>query len=366
MKNIFLASPLLLLACVGCHDAPRIRTDETTPIRANVISVEISPGRSMRSLEGVVTARQVADISSQVAAPIASIQVHEGDAVRKGQVLIRLSSASLQAAADQSKSQLQAAAKEQAAADSQKNLAAATYARYATLNERHSVTPYEFDQVKAQLEAASAASQASAAQVTAAEAAMRGAEAVNAYTTLRAPFSGVITKKFVDAGGMASPGTPLLQLEDATEREANLQVNEASLGEFRVGSPVQVLINGSTPALSGKVQEIVPGGDPAAHSFTVKIGLPPGRGIYSGMTANVLVPGPQKSLLLLPSSAIRRRGELDSVLALDPSSIAQIRYVSLGQQQGSQVDVISGLNPGDRILAHPDDSFIGHRIEQQP
>ncbi len=366
MKNTFSAAPMLLLACVGCHHAPKIAADQATPVQAKVISISASSAPSLRNLEGVVTAHQVADISSQVLAPISSIQVREGDLVRRGQVLIRLSSASLQAAVEQSKAQVQAATKEQASAETQRSLAAATYARYATLNERHSVTPHEFDQVKAQMDAASAASQASAAQVTAAEAAMRGAEAANSYTTLVAPFSGVITKKFVDAGSMAVPGTPLLQVEDAIEHDVDIQVNEASLAEFRVGSPVRVLINGSDSPISGKVKEVVPGGDPVAHSFAVKIGLPPTPAIYSGMTANVLVPGAEKSLLLVPTDAIRRRGQLDSVLALDASSIAQIRYVSLGEQQGSQTEVISGLADGDRILAQPNDSLIGHRIEQQP
>lgn len=84
------------------------------------------------------------------------------------------------------------------------------------------------------------------------------------------------------------------------------------------------------------------------------------------MTADVLVPGPEKPFLLLPSTAIRHRGQLDSVLALDGSSIAQIRYVSLGRQVGSQTEVISGLAAGDTILAQPEDSLIGHRIERQP
>jgi hypothetical protein len=117
--------------------------------------------------------------------------------------------------------------------------------------------------------------------------------------------------------------------------------------------------------MAAKVRELAPSGDPAAHSFTVKIALPAVRGVYSGMTAQVLVPGAKQSLVMIPESAVLRRGQLDSVLALDGNSIAQIRYVSLGQQNGAKVEVISGLTPGDKILAQPDDAFIGHRIEQQ-
>lgn len=367
MKKIMsLGAPVLLLVCAGCSRKPEMRQSQAMPVAAMVISVAPSLQRSLQQVEGVVVARQVADVSSQVMAPVSFLQVHEGDMVRKGQVLVRLSSAPLRAAVEQSSAQLLAASRQQGAVASQKDLAAATYARYATLNERHSVTPHEFDQVKAQLDASSAQSQAAAAQVSAAAAALQGAEAANAYTSIRAPFAGIVTRKFVDVGAMASPGAPLLQLEDPANHEVDVQVNESSLSQFRQGHTLQVSINGAAIRVSGTVKEVVPSGDPASHSFTIKIQLPATTDIYSGMTASVLVPGTLQNVLFVPSAAIRRRGQLDSVLALASNSVAQIRYVSLGQQQGDSFEVISGLVAGDRILAQPEDSLIGRQIEGQP
>ena len=366
MKIRLLGAPALLLACTGCTHNPQIQPDQAPPMAAKVLQVSPTSTRSMISLEGVVVARQVAEISSQVLAPVAAIRVHEGDTVKAGEVLVRLSSAPLQAGVAQSQSQLQAAKQQEVAAGSQKDLAAQTYARYEILNQRHSVTPHEFDQVKAQLDAASAQQQAAAAQAAAAGAAVQAAEATNSYTTIRAPFAGVVTKKMSDVGAVAAPGIPLLQIEDATEHEVDLEANETSLANFHLSAPVEVLVNGSDAPIAGKVKQIVPGGDPAAHTFTVKIGLPASRRIYSGMTANVLIPGGEQTGITIPRSAVRRRGQMDSVLALDGSSVAQIRYVALGQDRGATVEVISGLNAGDRILAQPADAFIGHRIETQP
>lgn len=366
MKKLLFSAPALLLACSGCTHTPQVQPDQASPIATKVIQVSPASTKSLLHLEGVIVARQVADISSQVLAPVASIRVHEGDVVQKGEVLVRLSSVPLQAAVEQAQSQLLAARKQEAAAASQKDLAAATYARYAILNQRHSVTPHEFDQVKAQLDAASAQMQAASAQATAAGAAMRESEATNAYTTIRAPFSGIVTRKFYDAGALASPGVPLLQIEDATDHEVDIQVNESTLGTFHVAAPVQVLVNGSDTPIDAKVKEIVPSVDPAAHTFTVKIGMPASHTIYSGMTANVLIPSGEQVLLIIPKRAIRHRGQMDSVIALDNHSVAQIRYVALGQEHGDGVEVISGLASGDRLLAYPDDSFIGHRIESQP
>ena len=364
MRKIYLA-PIVFLTVTGCHHEQTIQADQAAPIAAKVIVVSTSVAKSIQSLEGVVAARQQANLSSQVLAPVASVAVKEGDRVHKGQVVIRLASAPLRAMVDQSRAQLLAASQQQDAAQSQKALAAATYERYAALDKQHAVTPYEFDQVKTKLAVASAASHASGAQVTAAEAAVRGAEAANDYSAIRAPFNGIVTRKFIDAGGMASPGIPLLQIEDASGYEVDLQVNEADLNAFHSGGTVQVIVNGEATAVLGRVAEVVPSGDTAAHSFTVKIGLPQGQKVYSGMSAHVFLPGPEQSMTEVPSGAVRRRGQLDSVLALDSNSIAQIRYVSLGQPEGSRIQVISGLGPGDRILAQPDDSMIGHRIESQ-
>jgi RND family efflux transporter MFP subunit len=365
MKRLLATAPLLLLVCTGCTHNPHLQPDQAAPITAKVVDVSQTESPSMISLTGVIAATQVAVISSQVFAPITAVEVREGDAVRPGEVLVRLSSVPLQAAVEQAQAQLLAAQKQQAAAEAQRDLAAQTYARYSILNQRHSITPQEFDQVKAQLDAANAQVQAAAAQSSAAQAAIRQSQATNGYTVIRAPFSGIVTRKYVDAGSMASPGIPLLQIEDAREHEADIQVNESVLRDIHAGEQVKVDVNGSPDPVRGKVREIVPSGDPAAHTFTVKVGLPVSRGIYSGMTANVLLPTTKQLAICIPKSAIRRRGQLDSVLLLDRNSVAQIRYVTLGREHGDAVEIVSGLSNGDRILARPEDALIGHRIEPQ-
>lgn len=366
MRKLLIGAPALLLACAGCTHNPQLQPDNAASIHTAVLEVSTATSRSMMGLTGVVVARQVADISAQVLAPIVAIPIREGDAVRKGEVLVQLSSVPLQAAFQQAQAQLLAARQQQAAAEAQKNLAAQTYARYAELNERHSITPHEFDQVKAQLDVATAQVQAATAQTSAAEAATRQSQATNGYAVIRAPFSGVVTRKYADAGALASPGVPLLQIENASDHEADIQVNESALRSIHVAEQVQVEINGSQTPVMGKVQKIVPNGDPSAHTFTVKIGLPHSGAIYSGMTAGVLIPTAKQASISVPNSVIRQRGQLDSVLALDSHSVAQIRYVTLGRKQGDAVEVLSGLGNGDRILAEPEDSFIGHRIESQP
>jgi len=366
MKNFSLmGASLLLLNFAGCSRHPQALPDRAPPVAAAVIAVSTATVPAALSFTGVIAAQQAADISSQILAPIAELRVREGDRVTRGQILVRLSSAALAAGVQQAESQVAAARQQESAAAAQERLASETFARYQTLDQRHSVTPHEFDQVRTGFEAAQAQHQAAAAQVQAAQSAAAQSRANQSFTVITAPFAGVVSAKFVDAGAMATPGTPLLRIEDTRQHEVDIQVNESMLAKLRPGSLVQV-ITGSANPTEARIREIVPSADPAAHTFTVKIALPASTGLYSGMTANVVVPTGQQTAITLPRSSIRERGQLDSVLALDGSSAAQIRYVNLGRLFGDRVEVTGGLNPGDRVLAHPDDALIGRRIEPRP
>ena len=109
--------------------------------------------------------------------------------------------------------------------------------------------------------AAQAQHQAAAAQVQAAQSVANQYRANQAFTVITAPFAGVVTAKFVDAGAMATPGTPLLRIEDVRQHEVDIQVNESMLAKLRPGALVQVAtstensINGPT---NGTIREIVP------------------------------------------------------------------------------------------------------------
>lgn len=365
MKRHTLCSPLVLLTIAGCSHSPKTLPEQAAPVAARVITVASSTEAATLSLTGSVVSRQLADISSQVMAPVSEVRVHEGDVVRKGEVLVRLSSATLAAGLQQAQAQVAAAQKEAAASAAQTNLARQTYARYEVLHERHSVTPHELDQMKAQLEQAQAQEQAAGAQVQAAEAARTQSSATNAYTVITAPFSGVVTGKYVDPGAMAAPGTPLLRIENAQALEVDLQVNESSLRNIRLGEAVPVRVEGAATPVQARVRAFVPAGDPAAHTFTVKIGLPALPRTYSGMTADVQIPAGEASAVTIPISSVRQRGQMDAVLALDGQSVAQLRYVSLGRRFGDAVEVLSGLQAGGRVLAEPSDALIGRRIEPQ-
>lgn len=366
MKPFAIGTSLLLLVCTGCSPKLQTLSDHSSPARAEVVSVSSGMAAQTLVLTGVVTARTGADISSQVMAEVSELLVREGDSVTRGRVLVRLSSAPLAAGVQQSESLLAVARKQEVAAQAQKQLAAATFARYDLLNQRHSVTPHEFDQVKSQLEAAGAQQEAAAAQVRAAEAATVGSRAMNAYSVIKAPFSGIVTARYASVGTIATPGVALLHMEATGDHEVDVQLNESILHKLRIGDSVQVTMQGVDSPITARIREIVPAGDPSSHTFTVKIALPVSSTLYSGMTASVAIPAGQQPSITIPRTCVQEHGQLDSVLALDAASVAQLRYVSLGHSLGGAVEVISGLSAGDRIVVHPNDGLVGHRIEPQP
>jgi RND family efflux transporter MFP subunit len=226
----------------------------------------------------------MAVISAQVVGRIEQVLVREGDTVRSGQTLAVLNDATLRASADQAKAAVQAAGSQQAAAQTNADLAVSTLARYKQLQEQRSVSPQEFDEVERRAEAAVAQVEALRSQATAAKAQETGARAMLAYSRVTAPFDGVVTARMADPGTLASPGLPILQVESAGPLQLQVAVDESAISSIRKGMKLNISID-AAPSLepAGTVAEIVPAADPASHSFLVKIDLRYSSQLRSGM-----------------------------------------------------------------------------------
>ena len=314
---------------------------------------------------GTVHAAQSAQLSSQVMGTVTRVNVHEGDTVRRGQVLVSIDAAQSKAAYQGASAGLQASRQAMAAADADYALAESTMKRYQMLYDRKSVSPQEFDEVKTKLAAAQARRDAAAAGSLQAEATVSEANTAVGYASLRAPFDGLIIAKFADAGAMAAPGVPLLTLEDPSRFRLEATVDESQIGAVRLGPPVPVVIDSlGNRTLTGKVVQIVPAADPASRSFTVKIELPSNSQVRSGLFGRARFPRGERQSILVPQTALLHRGQLDAVYLLGPDNIASLRYVTLGKPAADSVEILSGIASGDRIVLQPADrGLAGKRIE---
>jgi RND family efflux transporter MFP subunit len=252
-------------------------------------------------------------------------------------------------------------------ADSDLALAESTLKRYQTLFEKKSVSPQEFDEVKARQQAALARRDMTEAGQAQAQAALSQARTSLDYTRIRAPFEGVVTDKKADSGTLASPGMPIFTVEDVRRYRLEATVNENDLRYVRTGQQVSVAINALDNAgLNGRVVQVVPAADPASRTFLVKIELPTDTRLRSGLFGRAQFSRGERQALLIPRSAVVERGQLQGIYVLDQNKVASLRYITLGKPSGAEVEVLAGLQDGERLVAKPGAVDLnGKRIEAQ-
>jgi len=370
MKIILGAGLLAVSAAMiaGCHGGESTAPTAVQTMQARVVqSRQQQVTLNIRST-GTVHAKETAIVSAQVMGRIQQVLVREGDSVRAGQTLVVLDDAALRASVEQAQAGVKAAQNAQVAAQTNAALAASTLDRYKQLESQKSVSPQEMDEVSRHAEAATANLEAVRAQTDAARAQESGARTMMNYTRLVAPFAGVVMARTADPGTMAAPGVPLLQVDQAGALQLQATVDESSIGAIHKGMKTQVAIDGAGSAsFSGTVAEIDPAADPASHSFLVKIDLPSSSQLRAGMYGTAEFANGLRQAILIPHSAIVFRGSLACVYVLDSQGIAQLRYLTLGAAQGDEVEVLSGVSSGEKLVDAPSDrDLAGKRIEAQP
>ena len=346
---------------LGCSSENRVPpvAPETVSGVALVVAQSTTAADSLEAV-GTVRATQSSQIASQTVGNIAEIRTQEGDRVQGGQVLAVIDDAQSRAAVEQSAAAVTAAQKEVTSAESELALAQSTLKRYQQLYDKKSVSPQEFDEIKTRSQAAEARRDMARAGEARAGAALTQARTSLADTQVRAPFAGVVTEKKADAGTFASPGTPLFTLEDTRNYRLEAAVDESDIRVVHVGEAVPVVLDSLGNAeFHGRVAEIVPAADPSSRSFLVKIELPADTRFRSGLFGRAYFPRGVRTALLIPQAAVVERGQLRGVFVIDANQIAQLRYLTLGKASGGQVEVLSGLQQGERLVAAPGDRELG-------
>jgi len=192
---------------------------------------------------------------------------------------------------------------------------------------------------------------AAQARIGQSQAALRIARVTRDYATIAAPFNGIVTARLADPGAIAAPGAPLLKVQGGAIR-LEAVVPESALKAVRHGGSVPVRLDAlNGREITGKVVEIAPQGDPASHTFVVKIDLPAGSGARAGMFGRARFAIGRERRLLVPAAAVWEREGLHYLYVLDEEGTIRLRMVTVGEPVGSRIPVLSGLNEGERIVA---------------
>lgn len=337
----------ILAACGGgSHEA---HPENNAKVKVKISTVQLQSIGKQYVFTGAVQAYQQANISSRLSGKIVFLNVQEGEKVAQGQVLAQISASDIQAASGQIDAKLKEAnAALQNAVVNQK--------RVQNLFDKNSATRKELDDINTQVAIVQA-------QIEAANQAKNEVQSNLGYATLTAPFTGYITRKMAEQGSLASPGVPILMMESANKYKVLANVPENEINLMQVGNVVSIEIEALNKKLNGKIEQINPQGGFNRAQFEVSIYLEADANlmneIKSGMFARVLMEKGQNQNLMIPEKLVIRRGQLTGIYTVNQQQEVMLRWIRLGRKTGENVEVISGLKAGEKLIT----SFEGKIID---
>ncbi|HUJ39387.1 MAG TPA: efflux RND transporter periplasmic adaptor subunit [Candidatus Acidoferrales bacterium] len=365
------AAGALAFAVAGC--APAEKKAEAAPELAAGVEIRTAaPANVADEVEapGTVFAARTAEVAPRTMGTIEAVLVREGQTVNAGELLARLDDRELAAHLGAAKSALEAALAARAeatqggaAAKAQADVAEKTYERFVYLRDQKSVSPQEFDEVESRRRSAQASLAAAVEREKQAQAGVarardeeRAAMTAASYSRIVAPFAGIVTRRMAEPGSMASPGAPLFVVEDTGRFRLRVQLEAASAELARTGAVARVRLDSlGDRDFEARVVEVEGGADPASHTIGVRLELPADGAIRSGLFGRAWFRKGERRALVVPQSAVLRRGQLTGVYAVDAAGVLRWRVVTLGESSGAggNVEILSGLGAGERYAANP-------------
>lgn len=319
-----LAAAVLLLGATACSAAPQQR-QTVQPVAITVAQPRLTTLATTTEYTGTVTAVHTASLGATYGGRVVDVSVRVGDRVEAGQVVARLDASQYAAQLRQAQSGIDAAGANAQVAVAQLNaanarlhLAQTTGERMERLYRQGYISKQQRDETAAAVETASAGVAQAQASVGAAQSAQgqaqAGAQAAAvplAEAQIVAPFSGIVTSKFVEEGAVVGAGTPIVALQDDSDLELDLTVPEEAAAAVRPGAAVDVKVDALSGArIPGWIRAVVPSDQTTSRSVTVKVGLAHRPRLLPGMFARVaLLTASQKSWTVPARSIVNRAGQ---------------------------------------------------------
>jgi multidrug efflux pump subunit AcrA (membrane-fusion protein) len=174
-----------------------------------------------------------------------------------------------------------------------------------------------------------------------------------------------VAARFVDVGDVASPGTPLVEIEGEGGHELRASVQSEIAAMLGLGARLQALVDGQPGPLAATIVAVAPSADPTTHRLEVKADLPAASGLRTGLFARLLVPGLASTLrLLVPAASFVERGGLTGLFVVSEGR-ARLRWVAVGARDGGSVEVRAGIEAGERVVLDPAHLADGAFVSEQ-
>jgi len=348
MKNITkLLAIATLLFLASCGEETKTTVDNRPTVNVKV-STPSSENGNFITASGKIEAVQNANISTRMMGYVNNVPVKVGDKVSKGQLLISINSADISA----QKGQVDASIIEASAA---LKSAERDFNRYTALFADNSASQKEMDDMTTNYDMAKA-------RVEAAKQMKNQVNAQLSYSNITAPFSGVVTGKYINKGDMANPGMPLLSIETPGKFQVMAMVSESQITKISEGIKVNVQVKSINQIITGVVTEVSSSTKNTGGQYLVKIKLDKTAvKLLSGMFTSVHFPiekTTETAPILIATSAIVTRGELNGIYVISKSNTALLRWLRLGRVYGDQIEVLSGLSSNDQYVLSSESKLV--------
>lgn len=326
-----LAATLLLAAGLTAH--------AQSP--AASATVELREVEDFYAADAVIESVRQATVSAQIAGQLTQLSVDAGDRVKRGQLLARIDTR--EADAQLASARAQVAQAQAALAQVQQE-----HDRTRSLVAQNFLSQSALDKSEADLQSARAALEAARAGST-------QAVTGRSFAELRAPFDGVVTRRLMDLGELATQGRGVVEIHDPAALRAVGTIPQFVLPRTARVERAEVEVPAASARIKATRVTMLPAADPKLLSIQVRAELPADgpSAVVPGTAAKVLVPIGRSQKLVVPAAAVFRRSELTAVYVLTDAG-RQLRQVRVGNRvDDTSLEVLAGLAAGERVALDP-------------
>jgi len=341
---VFAAGVVVLMLWLAGTFEPKVPVDtlsspaQAAEVRGEVVPVRVRKLPLYESAVGSIRAVHETSVGSKLLARVVEVNLKAGQAVKEGDVLVRLDDSDLQARLQGAQAAVRAAAAayDQAAAEEKRN---------APLAKDRAISQQEYERTLAAMKKAEA-------EMHRAQETVKEIQATLDWATIRAPMEGVVIDKKIDVGDTVTPGQVLVTIFDPRRMQLVASVRESLALQLQTGQDIDVQVQGLNKQCSGTISEIVPEAQAASRAFQVKVTGPCPTGIYTGMFGRILIPLAEEKVLVIPEESVRNVGQLELVDVVEGDRVSR-RAIRTGRKIDGEVEILSGLREGEQVLASP-------------
>lgn len=333
-----LAAASLLAAATWLGALQQAEAAEPSPLAQYAVAYREVP--EVISAEGVVEAVRQSTLAAQIAGQVVELRVRVGDSVKPGQVLVRIDPRAAEQAVAGSQSQV-------AEAQAGLNNALRNYERNKELFSKKFLSRAALDQAELDYKAAQA-------RVAALQANAGQAATARTYTSITAPYAGMVGATPIEVGDMATPGRALVTVFDPANLRVIATLSQSSLREVKLNQPVRVDVPALGRSVTVKQITLIPLADSRTHTVKLRLELGDASGLLPGQFARAHFVTGMARKLLIPQQAVLHRSEVTAVYVLRPGAEPQLRQIRAGDVSADGfVEVLAGLHEGEHVALEP-------------